>query len=118
MNLLNLPIPELILGLLHQKRLQRIANLISHVRIGQVKARQHLRLKLQFLRLFSVDNFANKHVNEHNIRGIDEGNILAKEEFCSLILIWGIFFYSELFSNAPEKGWKENNERDGKWVIS
>lgn len=48
-------VPELVLGVLHQERLQRVANLVAHVRVGQIETGQDRRLEFRFLRLLAVD---------------------------------------------------------------
>jgi hypothetical protein len=92
----NSPIPELILRFFNQKRLQRIANLIAHVRVRQVQARQHRCLQFLLARLFAVDQITNQHVQEDNIGWVDEGNILQTKDKNSIkFLNFSIF---KLFS--------------------
>ena len=70
------PVPELVLAVLHEEGLQRIADLVAHVAVGQVQARQHRRLELALVRLLAVNQFAHQHVHEHDVRRVDEGHVL------------------------------------------
>jgi len=74
------PIPELVLRLLHQKGLQRVAYLVSHVGVRQVQTSQHLRLQVELFRLIAVNHLTHKHVDKHDVRWIDKSNILKRQQ--------------------------------------
>lgn len=73
------PIPELVLGVLDQERLQRIANLVAHVRIGEIETGQNRSLQLRLFCLFSGDQLTDQHIHKHYVGRIDEGDVLEGE---------------------------------------
>lgn len=77
------PVPELVFAILHYERLQGVADLVAHVAVAQVQARQHRRLELPLGGLVSVDQLPHEHVNEHNVGRIDERDIL-REKFITI----------------------------------
>lgn len=69
-------IPELVLAVLDEEWLQGITNLVAHVAIAQVEARQDRRLKFPLGSFIPVHQFSHQHVHEHYVGGIDESDIL------------------------------------------
>ena len=73
-------VPEAILGLLHQEGLQRIGDLVAHVRVGQVEAGENYRLQLRFrFHVLAPHQLPDQHVDEHYVRGVDEGHVLQQK---------------------------------------
>lgn len=75
---ISLPVPELLLRVLDEERLQGVANLIAHVRIGEVETGEHGCLQLRFLYLLPTDQLPDQHVDKDHIRRVDEGDILER----------------------------------------
>lgn len=69
-------VPEFVLAVLDEEGLQRIADLVAHVAVGQIEAGQHRRLELAFRSLFAVHELAYQHVHEHHVRRVDERYVL------------------------------------------
>lgn len=69
-------VPEAVLVVLHQERLQRVADLVAHVRVGQVQAREHHGLQLVLAVHLLAHQLAHQHVHEHHVGGVDEGDVL------------------------------------------
>lgn len=69
-------VPEFVLAVLDEEGLQRVADLVAHVAVGEVQAGKHRRLELALGGLLAVHQLAHEHVHEHHVRRIYERNVL------------------------------------------
>lgn len=70
------PIPEFLLAVLDEERFQGIADLVSHVAVAQIEARQYRCLEFPLGRLVAVDQLSYQHINEYYVGRIDKGDVL------------------------------------------
>lgn len=74
-------VPEVLLALLHEEGLQRVGDLVAHVRVGEVEAGEHHRLELGARAdSLAVDQLPDEHVDEHHVRRVYECHLLKHTE--------------------------------------
>lgn len=69
-------VPEALFGILNEERLQRIRDLVAHVRIGEIEAGEDDGLEVLLALDVVLDEVTNEHVDEDDVGRVDESDIL------------------------------------------
>lgn len=75
-------VPELLLGVLDEEGLQGVRDLVAHVRVREVEAGEDDGLQVLLAVDVLLDEVADQHVHEDDVRGVDEGYVLEKFQWC------------------------------------
>lgn len=69
-------VPEPVLVVLHKERLERVADLVAHVRVGEIEAGEDGGLQFVLRDGVLGHQVAHQHVDEHDVGGVDESDVL------------------------------------------
>ncbi|GFS89066.1 uncharacterized protein NPIL_473611 [Nephila pilipes] len=70
------PVPEFVLGVLHQEGFEGVRDLIAHVRVAQIEAGEDHCLEFALGLDVLCDGFAHQHIQEDDVGRVDESDVL------------------------------------------
>lgn len=73
-------VPKPLFVILDKERLERVGDLIAHVRVGEVETGQNDSLELLLGPDVLVHQVTHEHVHEDHVRWVDERNVLRRKK--------------------------------------
>lgn len=80
-------VPELVLGVLDEERLEGVGDLVAHVGVREVEAGQDDRLQILLVLDILFDQLADQHVDKDYVGRIDECHVLETKRLLRLLLL-------------------------------